>query len=270
MKIVLWIFGAIIAFVLLGWVGLQIKPRPFAPVSLPASTPETVPLPDDLPAPVARFYRAIYGDEVPVIESAVISGRAPMRISGITFPARFRFIYDAGAGYRHYIEATFFGLPLMKVNEYYLDGAGRMELPFGVIEDEPKVNQGANLGLWGESFWFPAVFLTYPRVRWEPVDDVTALLFVPYEDEEEQFVVRFDPQTGRPRLLESMRYKGAESEAKTLWLNEVLAWDTVNGHPIFTQGAVTWMDEGTPWVIFTAEEAVYNVDVDEYIRAKGP
>ena len=45
-------------------------------------------------------------------------------MAGIAFPARFRFIHEAGRGYRHYIEATVFGLPLMKVNERYLGPPG--------------------------------------------------------------------------------------------------------------------------------------------------
>jgi hypothetical protein len=67
-----------------------------------------------------------------------------------------------------------------------------------------------------------------------------------------------------------MRYKGVDSEGKTLWINEALAWDAVDGHTIPNVGAVTWFDEGTPWAVFTVEDIRYNVDVDEYIRAKGP
>jgi hypothetical protein len=43
----------------------------------------------------------------------------------------------------------------------------------------------------------------------------------------------------------------------------------VNGNPTFTVGAVTWFDQGTPWAIFTAEEVIYNADVQEYIRVRG-
>jgi hypothetical protein len=270
MKTLFILLGAAIALVLLAWLGLQIKPKPFPAYPQQAAALNTVPLPDSLPAPVERFYRQVYGNSVPLIESAVLTGRAKMRIMGISFPTRFRFTHDAGQGYRHYIEATLFGLPLMKVNEFYLDGKGRMELPFGTIEDDSKVNQGANLGLWAESIWLPSIFLTDPRVRWKPIDEETALLIVPFGEAEQQFVARFDPRTGLLRFLESMRYKGADSEAKSLWINEVVEWDSFDGSLMPTTATPTWFEDGTAWVVFTVEDVIYNVDVREYIRARGP
>ena len=261
MSIIVGVVLAIAGLVLLGWLGLLAKPSPFPPLEQTGTPPDTVPLPEGLPVPVERFFRELYGEEVPVIDSAVISGRGRLRIRGITFPARFRFTHQAGESYRHNIETTFFGLPLMKVKEQYVGGKARLELPFGVSEG-PQVDQGANLALWAEAIWFPSIWVTDPRVAWEPVDEETTVLVVPYGEQEQRFVARFDPVTGMLRLFESMRYKGEESEQKTLWINEAAAWEELEGETVATRAQVTWFDEGTPWAVFDVEDIVYNVAVE--------
>jgi len=263
------IFFAILLF--LGWLGFRIQPRPLA--SYPQQSPplQTLPLPAGLPAPVERYYRQVYGDQIPMIESVVLTGRATMApVAGLKIPARFRFVHQAGEGYRHYFEMTWFSLTIGTGNEIYLDGKSRLELPMGLSDEGTQVDQAANLSMWAEYVWLPAVFLTEPGVRWEAVDDETALLVVPFGDEEQTFVARFDPATGNLAILESMRYKDSKSIAKTLWLNESSNWKIVDGYPMPTTGAVTWFDQGKPWALFTIEDVVYNGDVQELIRRQGP
>jgi len=257
-----WIaLGVVVGVPLLLWVGLHVPSASLPAFTEDGEVSEFVPLPADLPEPVVRFYQAVYGDEIPVITSAVISGRARLRVAGITFPSRFRFTHIAGQDYSHDIVSTLFGLPLLRVHESYIDGWSRLELPFGVTEGEPKIEQAANLGLWAESIWLPAIFLTDERVRWTAVDAETALLTVPYEEGEETFVVRFDPETGLIRFLEAMRYRSETSEGKTLWINEILAWDELGGVLLPSEATVTWLDEGTAWATFRVEEVVTNADV---------
>lgn len=270
MKIILGLVILIIILLGISWLGLRIRPKSFP--NYPEQTPQldTITLPDNLPEPVTRYYHKLYGDEIPVISSAVVTGRAKMRPFGVTLPARYRFIYEAGQGYRHYIEATFFGVPFMKVNERYLDGHGRLEIPIIGVAEGPKTNQAANLGLWAESVLLPAIWLTDPRVRWEAIDNETALLIVPFGDEEQQFVVRFDPKTDSLIVLEAMRYRD-EAGDKILWLAAAEPGETImaGGAELYATGSATWTDQGSPWAIFTAEEIVYNVDVQDYIRARG-
>ena len=262
--VVLVIFAGLIA---LGWLGLRIRTQPFAALAQQTPALKTVPLPAGLPAPVERFYRQLYGNQVPVIESAVITGRATMRpVGGLKLPARFRFVHQVGQDYRHYFELTWFGRTIGTGNEHYLDGKSRLALPMGLSDEGPQVDQAANLSLWAEYVWLPAVFIIDPRVRWEPVDENTALLAVPFGDQLERFVARFDPTTGRLQMLDAMRYKDSKSTAKTLWLNESQNWATVGGYQIPTTGAVTWFDQGRPWAVFTVEDIVFNVDVQELLR----
>lgn len=268
-RIMLIAAGVLVALVVLVIIGLRIQPSPFPAYAAGAPSFDTVPVPDGLPEPVERFYRTAFGDEVPVITSAVITGRADLTI-GTTFPSRLRFTHDAGQGYRHYIESTVWGFPLMKVNERYVDDVGRMELPFGTTEDEPKVNSAANLGLWGESIWLSPVYLTDERVRWEPIDATHARMIVPFEGTgEDEFTVTFDPETGLITRMEAMRWKNADSTEKTRWLLDVSGWGEFHGVPVPVDSQVTWEDDGKPWLIIRVEDIAYNVDVSQYIQARG-
>lgn len=263
---------ALAVLTVVAWIGLRVVPAPFTAFSRSAGAVDTIPLPASLPGPVDRFYRVVYGDRIPVIRSVVISGRAEIRPFGRpTLQARFRFTHVAGKSYRHYIEATFFGLPVMKVNESYVDGFSRFETPGGLEEGEPKSEQAANLGMWAELSALPAALLTDPRVRWEPLDADSAILVVPADQEgEERFTVRFDARTGLVTLMEVMRYQRKDSAEKTLWVTRALKWESLAGYGTNTVGSAWWYGADRPWAIFRTENVVLNPDIRDYISRRGP
>lgn len=232
---------------LLAWLGLKIKPSPYP--AFDGETPElkTRPLPAGLPAPVERFYRVTYGEEVPVITSAVLTGHGSMAPFGVPFPMRFRFIYEVGKDYRASLEATFFRLPLMTGEETYIDGHALGKLTTGTSEGA-WFDDAMNLRVWIEIFtWFPAALFSDPRVRWEAVDEDTALLVVPFGEKVQKVVVRFDPQSGKAQYVEAMKYRDAGH--KVLWVNAI------------------WFDQGKPWIHMTVDEMIFNVDVASEIRS---
>lgn len=253
------------------WIGLKVQPVPFTMPELASlGEAETIPLPQGLPEPVERFYRTVYGENIPVIKTAVFTGSARMRPFGIWLPARFIFVHNAGQDYRHYIEATFFAQPFMKVNEGYLDEVSFFESPMGSYTDDPNTNQAANLAVWAEASWFPSIWLTDPRASWHPDGDTSAILHVPFEDQTDEFLVRFNPDSGLIDTMEAMRYRDAgEGKEKILWVTRNEPGDFLPGTKLSATGSATWMDQGKPWAYFTIEGALYNVDVSEYIRQRG-
>jgi hypothetical protein len=151
-----------------------------------------------------------------------------------------------------------------------VDGKSFWEGPGNKIYDDASTNQAANLAVWAEAGWFPSIWLTDERARWEPVDEMTALLFVPFEHQEETFVVRFNPETGLIDTMEAMRYRDSGDQArKILWITKNDPGGTIPGTKLSAVGSATWFDMGKPWAVFTLEEVKYNVDVSEYIRQRG-
>jgi hypothetical protein len=262
------ILGGLLGIVFLIWLGLKVRPKSFPSIPEQSQPSETIPLPAGLPAPVDRFLKTIYGDEIPVIKTVVISGRGVLKpFMNIPLPARFVFVHNAGKDYRHYFEATLFGIPVLKVNEGYIDRKSYFENPMASFTNDPNSNQAANLTLWAEAIWFPALWVTDPRVHWEPVDENTALLYVPFENDEENFLVRFNLETGLIDTMETMRYRDpGEGQPKILWIlrNEPgLQGAESSGRSV---GSAMWLDHGSPWAYFDAEEITLNVDVSKYIR----
>ncbi len=267
MKPVLIILAIIALVIIVGWVGFQIKPRPYPSLGAQPAL-KYVSLPADLPAPVERFYRTIYGDQVPLIETAVITGRGTMQpvMAMPAFQARFTFQHQTGKNYRHFMELTWFGIPVAVGNEHYVDGVGVLDIqPIGVSSGE-KVNQGANLALWAEAVLMPSVWVTDPQARWEAVDDHTAILVVPFEGQEERMIMRFDPASGLLTHLEAMRWRDDTDQEKKLWIDEAVDWVMEDGMAYPRIGKVTWFDQGKAWAVFEAEEVRYNVEIGDINR----
>lgn len=252
--------------------GARVEPDPFPDFPEPSRPPRAeIPLPAGLPAAVHRWLHGAYGDRVPVVGTVVVTGRARMRPFGVWLPARFRFLHLAGHGYRHYIEATLFGRPVITVNERYLDGRALIEIPVVGTDQGPKVDQAANLGMWAElAAAAPSVLVTDPRVTWREIDAETAQLDVPFgEAARDSFTVRFDPVTGAMRSMETWRYRSSSDPEKILWIAATEPGPKVGPLGLPAVGTATWADQGDPWARFVTEDIRTDVDLAGALRARG-
>ncbi len=260
LKIIAALLGVVVVLLGVAWSGLQIPAPSF---SFPAEgrTLGTVPLPADLPEVVQRYGQAVFGGSVPMVESAVVVGRATIRRNGMTLPARLKIYYDASGDYYHYFEVTWFGYPVLTVNERYLDGVSILDIPGEYVENDAKTNHSANQGFWAEVLaWAPSIVFTDERVRWEAVSDTSARLVIPDADADEMFTVNFDLETGLITEITALRYQDSHSIDRSRWINHTVEWGAINGIQVPMRAQTQWNDE-PPWAEWHIEQIVYNSDV---------
>jgi hypothetical protein len=244
-----------------GWLGFRVPAPSFAALAA-GDLPAEIQIPSSLPAPLMRHLRAVYGETVPQVQTAVVSGRAWVTFNGLTMPARFRFSYDVKRGHYHDIQVTWYTLKVMQIHERFLDGRSILSIPFmGRIENDPYNNAASNQGFWAELLaWVPALAVTDARVRWEAIDDSSVRLIVPNADPIEAFTVRFDPATGLMTSLVAQRYRDSALAVRERWLCEALEWREIDGAQVMATSTIRW-GEAAPWVTWEVEQVALNVDV---------
>jgi hypothetical protein len=252
--------GGVAGLAALAWAGARVQPPRFPSPEWESRPLRTVALPAGLPRPVARYAETVFGDSIPVVETALIIGRVDMVIGGIPCKGRFKFFHQAGAAYYHEIQITWFGLPLITVDEQYKDGQAIMHLPFAQIENDERTNRSANLGLWAEAIWLPSIWFIDDRVRWIAVDDSTARLVVPDAAEEERLTMAFDARTSLVTRLSTLRYAASDDPSRHPWTNSVGEWGEMNGVRIPLAASTRW-DDDKPWAVWTVDDVIYNLDV---------
>jgi hypothetical protein len=266
-KTILAAGSSLASLVGVGWLGLRTKPAPFPPHPERTPTLGTVELPSDLPEPVRRHFRETFGGRVPRIGSAVVWGRADFKVGGLWTPMRFKGYYVPGREFRRDMEITWFGMPILRGSDAYLQGKGSLEIT-GLVNTSSKgetIDQGQNLAMWAEApFTAPSMLVLDSPARWEPIDAHTARLIVPFGEREGTLRAEFDPQTGLVRSMSGMRYRNRE-DTKTPWRGEFSEWRTLHGIKVPHRNVAVWADKGGPYGIFRIEGAEYNVDVSEKI-----
>ena len=261
-KITLMIGGTLAALAALAWVGLQIPSKIIAPATGKSQAGENVLVPENLPAPVRRYLHVALGDHAPRIESAVFWGRAQANF-GVWMPMRFQLYHRVGYDFRREMQVTWFGFPVLKALDQYVNGQGMTGL-VGKADTGVRVDQGSNMILFAEAPLYPSIFVTDPRIRWVAIDETSAQMFFPFGAEEDSMTVYFDPQTDLITKLTALRYFGANGE-KEPWRVDFLTWQVVDGMTIPLRSAITWEKQGKPWSYWDMTGVAWNVDLSSVL-----
>ncbi len=261
-KVLVSVVGGLVALSGIGWLGLQVPPANFPAPTNEAHDLGTVAVPADLPAPVRRYFQVAFGNGVPRVEAMVAWGRARANF-GLWMPLRFHLYHQPGQAFKREMEVTWFGLPVLKALDQYINGVG-MTGPVGNAETGPAVNQGSNMILWAEAPFYPSLLLTDPRIRWEAIDDTSVRLIFPFGDQEDELIYHFDPATGLITYMSAMRYQGSNGE-KIGWRVDFQSWQTVNGMQVPLRVAITWANQSSPWSYWDFENIRWNVDLSQQL-----
>jgi hypothetical protein len=132
--------------------------------------------------------------------------------------------------------------------------------------------------------WMPTIFVHDPRVEWQPVDEHTSRLVVPFGDGRCSLMAHFDVFNGRMVDLTAIRPESAiraESAIRTKsvtekraspphlteepWRVDLLEWERINGLEIPCKVDIAWGESGSPWVHWNVDGVVYNVNVSDQL-----
>lgn len=262
--------AAVAGVAALSWLGLRIRPRPLRQPG-PSRDAGEVMLPADLPQPVARFYRALGGGglRVPRVDTFTLWGRARMKQDPLPWmPVTFWSEHRAGWSGLQLLAVTWYRIPILRARDTYIGGRGEMAIGRRRISGA-EIDQGENLFIWAELVLVPSVLTTRPGVRWEPVNDVTARLVVPFGDTEDEIEFRFDPATGLLEHGTAMRHR-AVGEPKVGWRIGYHAWRWFDAGLYPSTITVTWLDRGRPWFILDVDGVATNAPVSELLSSGSP
>jgi hypothetical protein len=262
--------AAVAGVVALSWLGLRIRPRPQRQPG-PSRAADEVILPADLPQPVERFYRALGDGDLRAkqVDTFTLWGRARMKQGPLPWlPVTFWSEHRTGWSGLQLLAVTWFRLPILRARDSYLEERGEMTIGRRRVSG-PEIDQGENLFLWAELVLVPSVLATRPGVHWEPINDVTARLIVPFGDTEDEIVFRFDPGTGLLEHGTASRYQTVGGP-KVGWRIGYHAWRWFDAGLYPSKITVTWLGRGRPWFILDVDGIAINAPVSDRLSAGSP
>ena len=154
---------------------------------------------DDLPVPVARYFRRALTGTRRMIRSAVATQQAEFFIDGAWRPlTAVQHFTTSPPGFVWDARIAMAPLMRVQVRDAYLSGRGSMQASiYGLysvvdVESSAELDSGALQRFLGESVWFPTALLPSASVVWSARDDRSATVTLIDDDTRVSLLFEFD------------------------------------------------------------------------------
>lgn len=209
-----------------------------------------------LPAPVARYFRTVLGDDPRMIRSAKISQRGTFLMR--PEPPLWRKFYAT-----HHVSTSPIGflwdasirlIPGLSVlvRDSFIDGIGSMRANvMGIwslveVEGTPEIAAGALHRYLAEAPWIPTTLLPSQGVTWTPIDETTARATITVGTTSVSADFSFAPDGTVSRVYTEARWRDVDGVAvPTPWQGHFSHYAEMHGVKIPLHAEVEWLlDEG--------------------------
>lgn len=244
------------------------------PAPVPARSGEGSPLTTEDPDPgwpplLLRWLETTHAGRVPQATTAEFVGTGRIRLGRSPWlPVSYRTSHRLGREFSAEVAATWFGRPVVRGMDAYVDGHGVQRARDSVTVGPGLDSDGVSF-LWSEAVLVPATW-ALPGVTWTQTDDRNLTLDVSGDDVASTVTatIACDPETGLPASFEvPWRSKNTEGTVGAGWRVSYQDWREVEGSWAPGLVEVQWQDEDRPWFRMRMEPPLLDVDVTPALTA---
>lgn len=244
------------------------------PAPLPTASPGSIDLGEDEPHPewpdlLRRWLDTAHGGRVPRATTAEFVGTGRIRLGRSPWlPVTYRTSHRLGHEFCAEVAATWFGRPVVRGMDAYVDGRGVQRARDSVTTGPGLDSDGVSF-LWSEAVLVPATW-SLPGVTWHQPHADTLVLDVSGAEVAAPVTATLncDAETGLPQTFHvPLRAKNPEGTQTAPWTLTYAEWRDVDGR--WSPGLLEaqWGDEDRPWLRVRMEPPVLGADVDRALAA---
>lgn len=210
-----------------------------------------------------RWLATAHRGKIPVATTAEFVGSGRIRLGRSPWlPVSYRTSHALGREFVADVAATWFGRPVVRGIDAYVDGRGVTKARETVTVG-PGLDSSCASFLWSEAFLTPTTW-GMDGVKWTQTDATTLTLEVSNEElaSPVSAIISCDRESGLPEQFRvPWRPKNAQGTAGAQWAATFEQWRAVGSAWAPELIEVAWLDEERPWFRMRMEPVALNVDV---------